>query len=140
MTINKNRAPRKNGKGSDEMGAVAWSKTEIRTRLAMSSRNIADVRVDLIVDLTFSSFNVGTTIATEEELKQTPKISDEKLLNPKKKPTRNPVTRGIAKLNTVKITTFLPVFFKTENFMSNPAVNMRKTRPMVARKSVTSPG
>jgi len=71
MNINKNRAPRKNGKGNDEMGAVAWSKTEISTRLATSSRNIADVRVDLIVDLTFSSFKVGTTIATEEELKQT---------------------------------------------------------------------
>ena len=134
------RAPGKNSKGIGETGATALNKTARRIRLNTSSRKIADVSFDLILDLTFNSLNIGTIIATEDELKQTPKINDARTLNPAKIPTKHPVAKGIPKFSIAKYITFLPVLFKTENFVSNPAVNMRKTSPKVAMKSITSPG
>ena len=121
------------------MGATAFIKTARRIKLITSSRNIAGITVDLILDLTFSSLSIGTIIATEDELKQTPKTNDAKTFNPKQIPRRHPVAKGIQKFNMEKYITSFPALFKTENFVSNPAVNMRKTSPMVARKSITSP-
>lgn len=42
------------------------------------------------------------------------------------------------KLIAEKYSTSLPAFFRTENFVYNPLVNMRKTSPRVARKFITS--
>jgi hypothetical protein len=100
----------------------------------------AEVIVDFTFESTFNSLNIGDITPTEDELKHMPKSKDANTPIPQMYPTEKPTAKGMQKLTAEKYNTSLPAFFRIENFVSNPLVNMRKTSPRVARKFMTSPG
>ena len=101
--------------------------------------NIAEIKVDFTLDLIFNSLNIGQIRPTEEELKQTPKTRDENRLNSKYIPIKVPMLNGIVRFTSAKYNTSFPAFFSSENFTSNPAVNIKKTSPIVDKNSIISP-
>jgi len=132
-----------NGKATNGIlaaGDIAFRKIARRIRLTTSSTNTADISVDFIFDSTLNSLNMGAITPIEDELKTMPRSNDAKMPIPQKNPTAKPVAKGIQIFNKEKRKTSLLAFFNPEKFVSNPAVNIRKTSPRVARKSVTSPG
>jgi hypothetical protein len=83
---------------------------------------------------------MGAITPIEDELKTIPINNEARMSFPQRKPIENPVRAGIQMFNKEKREISRLAFFRAEKFVSNPAENIRKTSPRVARKFVTSPG